>query len=835
MNKTFFKIGLGVLALASLAGPARGAVTEMKTLPGHVPTVVSQLTAVSPLSATNELHLAIGLPLRNREGLMSLLQQVYDPASPNYRHYLTPDEFTAQFGPTPEDYQTTLDFANANGLTVTHTHGTRTLVDVVGKVADVERAFHVKLMSYRHPVEARNFYAPDKEPTVDASLPVLSIQGLNNYVLPHPLLKKRPASLAQPSVGSGPQGGFMGQDFRNAYLPGSALNGANQTVGLFQFDGYFASDIQTYETLAGLPNVPLLNVLLDGFNGSPGFNNDEVCLDIEMSISMAPGLASVVVFEAGPFGNANDLLSSMVSSNQIKQFSASWGYQTDPTSDQFYLQFALQGQTFLNASGDGDAWLGPIPYGACEDPNITIIGGTTLTMNGVGVSYASEKAWNWGFAGGFGWNPDGYVGTSGGTSTDVPIPYYQVGINMVTNQGSTTYRNVPDVALTADNIFVVSSGGSEGIFGGTSCASPLWAGFMALVNQQAVANGQPTIGFLAPAVYALAKTANYAACFHDTTAGDNTWDQSPTKFFAVPGYDLCTGLGTPTGTNLINALAGASVVYTPVIPAPQQPWGNTLSTMVGTDPNGLWLLFLRDDKFNGFSGIDNNGWSINLTTANPVGFPGDNQLYVNTTVNGLPYGNATNVPAPLGTLWQMTLAVTNYGPSASTNVVVTDTLPPLGAFTLTSASSSIPGSAITVLGETLTWKVGNLANTAGGTLTLNLQSSNLLGFFTNSAVVTASTLDPNPDDDSIMVIANVAVTTPPVLSPIFISGPGGGFQLSVTNSVGATVVIEAATNLPTSSASAIWLPVYTNQSPFTYTNFDNTNFPSRFYRALIPQ
>ena len=77
---------------------------------------------------------------------------------------------------------------------------------------------------------------------------------------------------------------------------------------------------------------------------------------------------------------------------------------------------------------------------------------------------------------------------------------------------------------------------------------------MALINQQAVASGQATLGFLAPTVYALAKTTNYATCFHDTTLGDNTWDQSFTNFFAVPGYDLCTGLGTPNGTNLINYL-----------------------------------------------------------------------------------------------------------------------------------------------------------------------------------------------------------------------------------------------------------------------------------------
>jgi hypothetical protein len=529
-----------------------------KVLTGHVPAAVARLNLqpLGNLSGSTNLHLAIGLPLRNSAALTSLLQQIYDPASPNYRHYLTPEQFTEMFGPSQDDYQKVINFAETNGLMVTGKHSGRMVLDVSGAVSDIGKAFHVTMRVYQHPTENRIFYAPDVEPSFDASLPMLHVQGLNNYILPHPMLHKVPASGAGPAAGSGPDGGYMGQDFRNAYLPGSTLNGSGQIVGLLQFDGYNPSDITTYEGLAGLPNIPLQNVLLDGFNGSPGANNDEVCLDIETSISMAPALAGVVVFEAGPYGNPDDILSSMVSNNQIKQFSASWGYDTDSTTEQLYQQLAMQGQTFLNASGDGDAWVGPIPFGSCEDSNITIVGGTTLTMSGKGTAYVSEKAWNWGNVGGYNWNPDGYVGTSGGISTDVSIPGWQQGVIMANSHGSTTMRNVPDVALTADNIFVVSSGGSEGSFGGTSCASPLWAGFMALVNQQAAANGNPSVGFLAPTVYAIAKTASYTNFFHDITAGDNTWDQSPSNFFAVPGYDLCTGLGTPNGVNLISALAG---------------------------------------------------------------------------------------------------------------------------------------------------------------------------------------------------------------------------------------------------------------------------------------
>ena len=107
----------------------------------------------------------------------------------------------------------------------------------------------------------------------------------------------------------------------------------------------------------------------------------------------------------------------------------------------------------------------------------------------------------------------------------------------------------------------MSYSGGNGVgrrLGGTSCAAPLWAGFMALVNQQAAPTEMPAVGFINPAIYAIAAGASYATCFHDVTTGNNTWSSSPNLFYATNGYDLCTGLGTPNGENLITALAGAS-------------------------------------------------------------------------------------------------------------------------------------------------------------------------------------------------------------------------------------------------------------------------------------
>jgi hypothetical protein len=552
-----FRTGLALATTATLFALAQSAVQAepLRSLPGHVPKESSGLAASGRLSPTQRLDLAIGLPLRNRTLLKTFLAELYDPNSSEFGKYLSPEEFANAFGPTEEDYQAVIAFVTENGFVVTHTHGNRMLLDVSATVADIERAFHIGLRNYQHPTEARIFYAPDAEPTVSISLPILDISGLDNLRSPRSLLHKilKTQGGVQPQFGSGPGGSYMGNDFRAAYAPNVDATGAGQTVGLLEFDGYYAGDITSYETQTGLPNVPLKNVLLDNFNGNPGSGNIEVALDIDMAIAMAPGLTQVIVYEAGPKGIPNDILNRMATDNVAKELSSSWAWSGGPssTTDQIFQQFAAQGQSFFQASGDDDAYTGSI-LTPSDNPYITVVGGTTLTTTGPGGAWVSETTWNWYNTG------VGTSGSSGGVSPSYAIPTWQQGISMTANKGSTTMRNIPDVALTADNIWVIYNNGSSGGVGGTSCAAPLWAGLAALINQQALSNGKALIGFINPAIYSIAKGAGYASSFHDITTGNNTNSSSPTKFFAVTGFDLCTGWGTPTGSGLINALAGSS-------------------------------------------------------------------------------------------------------------------------------------------------------------------------------------------------------------------------------------------------------------------------------------
>jgi N-acetylneuraminic acid mutarotase len=582
---------------------AMPASADNQIVSGSVPAVVANLQPIGQLDGGQELRFSFGLPLRNQEGLEALIQQLYDPGSTNFHQYLTPAQFTANFGPTEQDYQAVVAFAQANNLTVTYEHSNRVILDVTGTVADIESALHVNMFVYQHPTEARTFYAPDVEPSLDLTVPIQGIEGLNNYALPQPNCTATPLgsagnavngsgqpaglvesggdtnnALAQPNSiatslgnagnampdafdGSGPGGTYWGYDFRDAYLPGVTLKGSNQLVGLVEFDGYTTSNIIYYETFRSppLPNVLLTNVLLDGFNGHPSGTIDslEVTLDIDMAISMAPFLSEVIVYEA-PAGGWHDLLSRMADDNLATQLSCSWylpDVYADPVAEGIFEQMAAQGQSFFCSSGDFDAHPPGTGFYFPEDsPHITLVGGTTLTTSGPGGSWVTEAVWNWNYAAGC--SNVANMGSDGGISTSYAIPSWQTGVSMSGNQGSTTMRNVPDVALTADEVFVYTNGVNNCV-AGTSCAAPLWAGFTALVNEEAAINGKPPVGFLNPALYAIGEGSGYSSDFHDITTGYNTSSGSPTHFYAVTGFDLCTGWGTPAGQSLINDLSSA--------------------------------------------------------------------------------------------------------------------------------------------------------------------------------------------------------------------------------------------------------------------------------------
>lgn len=550
-------------------------------------------------SSNRTLHMGIGLTLRNQDHLNALLASMYDPSSSNYHQFLTPDQFNQEFAPTPDQRQAIIDYLAQKGFTVTQTYPT--LIDFSGPQSLAERVFGVTINDYQAP-DGNRFFANASQPALPAYLAsgVVSITGLDNAnhyyhppILSHtsPALSSNAASNC-PSAGSGSGGGggilggsstaYIPSQLSKAYnydgLHNAGLNGEGQTVGVFELDGYSASDIQAYAQCFGGGSVPLQNVALDGFNGQPGAGAIEVELDIEMIISQAPHLSKLIVYEApNTTQGYNDEFARIVK-DRTPVVSVSWGdcesnmgQQEATQENQYFQQAAAQGQSILVAAGDSGSseCFQALQGGSfntalnaddpAAQPYVTGVGGTTLTLNSDN-SYASETVWNDGFLGGAG---------GGGLSQFWKQPSWQTGPG-VKNSYSNGMRETPDVSLNADPdtgypIYCTAGsncsgsggilGGSSGgwvTVGGTSAAAPMWAAMVALANEMAAKQGKKPLGFLNPAIYKLASGSRYGSDFHDVTPPSNSSlpsnnDETGFNGGAYPvtkDYDMATGWGS---------------------------------------------------------------------------------------------------------------------------------------------------------------------------------------------------------------------------------------------------------------------------------------------------
>jgi kumamolisin len=530
-------------------------------------TLNGQALSVGRLPATQSMHLDVVLPLRNQSELDNFLQELSDPTSGMYRRFLTVPEFTEKFGPTQQDYDAVVRFAKANGFAVVGGSRDGMDIQIVGPVSAVEKAFHVTMGTYQHPTEDRIFYAPDREPTVNLPFPLWHVSGLDNFSLPHPLYVKRSDYAAAHGIdaekvvshattGSGPSASFLGSDMRAAYYGGTALTGAGQNLGLFEFLGTDLADLTTYYKNVGQTNnVPITLLSTDGTSTScvdtragGDCDDTEQTLDMTQALGMAPGLSSLVMY-IGSVDTA--IISAMTTHSPLPTtIGCSWGWTpADPTTlNPYFQKMAAQGQNFFAASGDSSTWSSRNEAWPADNAFIVSVGGTDLVTASAGGAWKSETAW---------------VDSGGGISPDsIAIPSWQqlAGVINSTNKGSTTLRNGPDVSANANFTFYVCADQTTctaNEFGGTSFATPMWAGYVALANQQLAANGDATLGFINPTIYAQNITSSYATDFHDITSGTSG------SFSAETGYDLVTGWGSPNGVGLINALAGGGTSPTP--------------------------------------------------------------------------------------------------------------------------------------------------------------------------------------------------------------------------------------------------------------------------------
>ncbi|MGO8795149.1 MAG: protease pro-enzyme activation domain-containing protein [Candidatus Sulfotelmatobacter sp.] len=514
-------------------------------------TLNGQAPMVGHLPASQSMRIVLVLPVRDQAGLDNFLKDVYDPSSTSFHTFLTVEQFTERFGPTQADYETVKQFAKDNGFRIVATSRNRLNLDVVGSVAAIENAFHITMGVYQRPTEARTFYAPDREPTTDMSVQLWHISGLDNYSIPKPALIRRPANTAavhsNATTGSCPSKSFCGSDMRAAYYEGTALTGSGQSLGLLEYYGTDLTDLDTYYSNAGQTNlVPITLLSTDGTSTKcvyPSCDDTEQTIDMTQALGMAPGMSSLVMY-VGSSDSA--IFNSMATASPLNaQLSSSWTWTpADPkTDDPYFEEFAAQGQNLFQASGDSGGYKGSSPW-PTNSVYVTAVGGTDLTTESAGGPWASETVWS-----------DG----GGGWGTNIDIPSWQVTAadtcNSLGGDCSKTYRDVPDVAANANFTFYVCADQeacSANEYGGTSFAAPMWAGYLALTNQQYLENGsKTTLGFINTALYAIGGSSSYSTDFHDITSSSN----GSNGFTCVAGYNLCGGWGSPNGDNLINALA----------------------------------------------------------------------------------------------------------------------------------------------------------------------------------------------------------------------------------------------------------------------------------------
>lgn len=595
-------VGVSIFSVVVMAR-ASAAQNERVALSGQTSPLVSQAQLLGTADAQQQLQLSIGLQLRNQQDLQALLSDLYNPHSSLYHHFLSPQQFASEFAPTIDQRQQVARYLRSQGLTVTSIAPNGLLIDATATVAQTEAAFQVAINNYK--AGSHTFFANASAPTIPASLSSLitSIGGLDNAVKWKPLSQGKtttPVTTSQHSNRArraAQQTGYGPSDLTGAYdetpLQSAGINGSNQTVAIFELDGYQSNDITQYLQNYGLGNISLSNVLVDGSNGSAGAGAIEVELDIEVVAAMAPKASQLIYEGPNSTQGVNDTYNKIVTDDKAQVMTSSWGEceaqsgaSELQTLDGIFQQGAAEGISMFAAAGDSGAYdCGDTNLAVdspAGDPYITGVGGTNLQeSNG---TYGSESVWS--NPSDTQQSPEG-AGGGGGLSNTFKQPSWQTGPG-VQNQYSNGNREVPDVSADADPntgyavYCTVSAAGcsSSGWIevGGTSAASPLWAGSTAVVNQYLQQQGKSRVGFYNPTLYQLAATTQQHAPFHDITSGNNLY------YPATTGYDEASGLGSPDIYNIAQDLAAGTTPPPTPTPGPSPTPSPTVTVTITPAP-----------------------------------------------------------------------------------------------------------------------------------------------------------------------------------------------------------------------------------------------------------
>lgn len=576
----------------------------------------------------------------------ALIAAQLDPSSPSYHKWLTPQTYAARFGASPDVIARTTAWLSQQGLTVHQASPLGTRVTFSGRVADLQRAFHVQMRRYE--VGGKLHYAMASAPSVPADLAdaVLGIHNTHDF-FPQPMA--RVGSAVKPQYKNGFQVGFAPADWANVYdvtrlytqgVSGTPITGAGVTIAIVGVTEIGQSDIDQFRSKFGLPpNTITMTLLPNTGPAQPGNGGGiEAYLDTEWSGGIAQQATVNYVFTGADDGNVDDATYYIIENNLAGIISESFGgcelglTPSDADLVAVYGSAAeLLGITYLVASGDSGA-TGCLDFGVtglyadipAAYPGVTAVGGSEFPAQSITYDPTTETAegysnqeecWNEG-------NTPPNVGAgAGGISNVFARPSYQAGVptctmlgSLPTNVNPANMRMFPDVAVNAASYtnadFIVCqivgndctvNGTNDQVIGigGTSASAPAFAGVVALLTQAA---GGGRLGNINPLLYTLA--SSNPSTFHDIVNGDNEIECTPGTdpgcpaggkygFPATPGYDCATGLGSPDVFNLATAwaaLAPTSITLTasPTSTTPGAPV-NLNATVDVTTPNASAL------------------------------------------------------------------------------------------------------------------------------------------------------------------------------------------------------------------------------------------------------
>ena len=480
------------------------------------------------------------------------------------------DEYAARYGADPADVQKVQDFASQFGLAMSNVNLAARTAVLSGRCCDFGETFQVKMNRYEYDGGSYRGRTGFVNVPQELSKIIVSVHGLDNrpQAKPHFRLASSGRTNAAAAAVS-----YTPLQIANAYSFPTSGDGSGQTIGIIELGGgYRQSDLTAYfKNLKISPAPTVVAVSVDGARNAPtgdtGGPDTEVGLDIEVAGAIAPGARIAVYFapntDAGFLDGINQAVMDNVNKPSVISISwggpeSTWTAQSLQTYNSAFQSAAAMGVTICVAAGDNGSTdgvndgLDHVDFPA-SSPYALACGGTTLQISGSSIS--SEVVWNE-LA-----NNEGATG--GGVSDTFPLPSYQAnaGVPPSDNPGKFKGRGVPDISGDADPAtgYQVTVDGSSFAVGGTSAVAPLWAGLVALLNQSL----GKAVGYLNPTLYQ--DVGENVGAFNDITSGNNG------DYSAGPGWDPCTGWGSPEGANLLKALSGVSSTPPPAPTPPPSP------------------------------------------------------------------------------------------------------------------------------------------------------------------------------------------------------------------------------------------------------------------------